>query len=141
MAAVNAYGGNSIGCAYLREYVNYGSLLNRACRIPGTIRFAANCHGAVEKACSTCSDLQRLHGGCRSTAYAFHGRFDGTYPFFDVTLNDDIDLTILPDSTASGWCAFAAASRARARDVHRLQDATAGAAGCQLARGSWSDPR
>jgi radical SAM protein with 4Fe4S-binding SPASM domain len=99
MAAVNAYG-DSIGCAYLREYVNYGSLLESRLQDTWNHPLCRELrHGAVEKACSTCSTSQGSHGGCRSTAYAFHGRFDAPDPF-DVTLNDDIDLTILPDSAA-----------------------------------------
>ena len=38
----------------------------------------------------------RSHGGCRATAYAFHGRFDAPDPF-DLELNDGIDLTTLPE--------------------------------------------
>jgi radical SAM protein with 4Fe4S-binding SPASM domain len=95
MAAVNAFG-DSIGCAYLREYVNYGSLLDKSLRETWdhpTCRELRR--GAVEKACSSCSTSQNSHGGCRSTAYAFHGRFDAPDPF-DVTLNDDVDLCRLP---------------------------------------------
>jgi radical SAM protein with 4Fe4S-binding SPASM domain len=95
MAAVNAYG-DSIGCAYLREYVNYGSLLTTSLQAtwehPVCRQLRA---GEVERACSSCSQSQGSHGGCRSTAYAFHGRFDAPDPF-DVMLNDGVDLRQLP---------------------------------------------
>jgi radical SAM protein with 4Fe4S-binding SPASM domain len=95
MAAVNAYG-DSIGCAYLREYVNYGSLLDTSLRETWNHPLCKSLRsGPVEKACSSCSTSQGSHGGCRSTAYAFLGRFDAPDPF-DVTLNDGIDLTVLP---------------------------------------------
>jgi radical SAM protein with 4Fe4S-binding SPASM domain len=95
MAAVNAYG-DSIGCAYLREYVNYGSLLDSSLRDTWNHPMCRELRaGTVEKSCSTCSNSQGSHGGCRSTAYAFFGRFDAPDPF-DVTLNDGIDLTVLP---------------------------------------------
>jgi radical SAM protein with 4Fe4S-binding SPASM domain len=99
MAAVNAFG-DSIGCAYLREYVNYGSLLETSLRETWhhpTCRQLRS--GVVDKACSACSASQGSHGGCRSTAYAFHGRFDAPDPF-DVMLNDGIDLCHLPDRPA-----------------------------------------
>lgn len=96
MAAVNAYG-DSIGCTYLRELVHYGNIrqtpfldtwwhpLYRELRA-----------GRVTRACPSCSDSQGSCGGCRSTAFAFHGRWDAPDPF-DVTLNDGVDLRALPD--------------------------------------------
>jgi radical SAM protein with 4Fe4S-binding SPASM domain len=100
MAAVNAFG-DSIGCTYLREYVNYGNLqkmpflttwddpLYRTLRV-----------GKVEQSCSDCSRSENSHGGCRSTAYAFHRRWDAPDPF-DSGLNDGIDLHELPDHTGA----------------------------------------
>ena len=99
MAAVNAFG-DSIGCAYLREYVNYGSLLETGLLETWNHPLCRELRaGAVDKACSSCSASQGSHGGCRSTAYAFHGRFDAPDPF-DVTLNDDVDLRVLPTGPA-----------------------------------------
>ena len=96
MAAVNAYG-DSIGCSYLREFVNYGNLK--------TTPFLETWHhplyrelrsGRVTGTCSTCSETQGSHGGCRSTAYAFSGRWDAPDPF-DIALNKGVNLRVLPD--------------------------------------------
>jgi radical SAM protein with 4Fe4S-binding SPASM domain len=95
MAAVNAYG-RSIGCMYLRDYVDYGDVtvtpLLETWDHPLYRRLRA---GKVEKSCSGCASTQHTHGGCRSTAYAFHGRWDAPDPF-DVGLNDGVDLRVLP---------------------------------------------
>jgi radical SAM protein with 4Fe4S-binding SPASM domain len=95
MAAIDAYG-KSIGCAYLREYVAYGNVLDRpfleTWDHPLSRRLRA---GVVERRCSECSRTQGSDGGCRSTAYAFHGRFDAPDPF-DKTLNRGVDLRELP---------------------------------------------
>ena len=110
MAAVNAYG-NSIGCAYMREYVNYGNLLEtpllETWDDPLWRRLRS---GRVEKSCATCSDTQGSHGGCRSTAYAFHGRFDAPDPF-DAPLNDGVDLRVLPDRLLQGDAGAAGSPR------------------------------
>jgi radical SAM protein with 4Fe4S-binding SPASM domain len=96
MAAVNAWG-DSIGCAYLREFVDYGNIREKSlletwnhplCR---TLR-----GGEVERACGDCAESQGSSGGCRSTAYAFHGRWDAPDPF-DRGLNDGTDLRVLPE--------------------------------------------
>lgn len=96
MAAANAYG-VSIGCTYLREFVNYGSLrsasLQETWQHPLYRELRA---GAVEKSCGSCTASQGSHGGCRSTAYAFHGRWDAPDPF-DAPLNGGIDLRVLPE--------------------------------------------
>ena len=111
MAAVNAYG-DSIGCAYLREYVDYGNLqdvsLAESWQHPLWRQLR---EGRVEKSCSGCSSTQGSHGGCRSTAFAFHGRFDAPDPF-DLPLNDGIDLRVLPDRLLSRDAAAPGASRA-----------------------------
>ena len=96
MAAADAYG-TSIGCAYLREYVDYGSL--RTASLLETWDhplYRQLREGAVERSCGSCSTTQGSHGGCRSTAYAFHGRWDAPDPF-DAPLNDGIDLRALPE--------------------------------------------
>lgn len=96
MAAVNAWG-DSIGCAYLREFVNYGNVRERPLLAtwddPLYRRLRA---GAVSRSCESCSASQGSHGGCRSTAFAFHGRWDAPDPF-DEGINDGIDLRILPE--------------------------------------------
>ena len=95
MAAVNAYG-HSIGCMYLREYVDYGDLTTtsflESWEHPLYRHLRA---GRVEASCSGCAATQHTHGGCRSTAYAFHGRWDAPDPF-DAGLNGGLDLRVLP---------------------------------------------
>ena len=96
MAASNAYG-DSIGCAYLREYVNYGSLRHSSLLETWAHPLYRQLReGAVASSCGSCSRTQGSHGGCRSTAYAFHGRWDAPDPF-DAPLNDGIDLRVLPE--------------------------------------------
>jgi radical SAM protein with 4Fe4S-binding SPASM domain len=95
-AAVDAWG-TSIGCAYLREFVNYGSILERP--LAETWAHPLNRRlrsGAVTEACGDCTRTQGSRGGCRSTAYAFHGRWDAPDPF-DEGLNHGVDLRVLPD--------------------------------------------
>jgi radical SAM protein with 4Fe4S-binding SPASM domain len=95
-AAINAFG-RAIGCMYLRDYVDYGDAtvtpydeiwrdnpLNRQLR-----------SGDVEETCGECSSTQGSHGGCRSTAYAWSGRWTAPDPF-DTKLNHGVDLTQLP---------------------------------------------
>jgi radical SAM protein with 4Fe4S-binding SPASM domain len=95
-AAVNAYG-DSIGCMYLREYVNYGNILEMPFldtwhNDPLYKRLRA---GVVEANCASCEATQGTRGGCRSTAYAFHGRWEAPDPFCS-TLNHGVDLRVLP---------------------------------------------
>ena len=98
MSAVNAFG-DSIGCAYLREYVNFGNVRNTPFLATwNDAQATALRSGIVERSCKGCAASQGSHGGCRSTAYAFHGRFDAPDPF-DLELNDGIDLMSLPEST------------------------------------------
>jgi len=96
MSAVNAWG-DSIGCTYLREFVNYGNIASMSLQetwnhpLCQTLRA-----GSVEANCPGCSHSQGSHGGCRSTAYAFHGRWTAPDPF-DEPLNRGVDLRELPD--------------------------------------------
>jgi radical SAM protein with 4Fe4S-binding SPASM domain len=96
-ATVNAYG-DSIGCSYLREYVNYGSIkatpffdIWHENALYKKIR-----SGKVEQTCSSCHASDNTSGGCRSTAYAFHGRWEAPDPFCS-NLNKGVDLRVLPD--------------------------------------------
>lgn len=96
-ATVDAFG-NSIGCTYLREYVNFGNIretpfLETWHNDPLYRRLRS---GAVEQSCSGCHSKEHTRGGCRSTAYAFHGRWDAPDPFC-ATLNQGVDLRVLPD--------------------------------------------
>ncbi len=95
-AAVNAYG-DSIGCSYMREYVNYGNIRE----VPFLQTWEHPLYrdlraGQVEKSCGGCEASEGTRGGCRSTAYAFHGRWDATDPFCS-NLNEGVDLRVLPD--------------------------------------------
>ncbi|MCG8650536.1 MAG: radical SAM protein [Pirellulales bacterium] len=96
MAAVNAFG-DSIGCTYLREFVNYGNISRHpfleTWEHPLYRELRA---GHVQKACSDCSATQGSVGGCRSTAYAFTGKWDAPDPF-DIALNEGVDLRDLPE--------------------------------------------
>jgi radical SAM protein with 4Fe4S-binding SPASM domain len=95
MSAINAFG-DSIGCAYLREYVNFGNVVQQPFLETWNHARAKELRsGRVERSCRQCSASQGSHGGCRSTAYAFHGRFDAPDPF-DLELNNGIDLRVLP---------------------------------------------
>jgi radical SAM protein with 4Fe4S-binding SPASM domain len=95
MAAVSP-SGDSIGCSYLREFVNYGNVrdvpFERTWDHPLYQRLRA---GKVESSCGSCADREGSHGGCRSTAYAFHGRWSAPDPF-DIALNQGVDLRDLP---------------------------------------------
>jgi len=95
-AAVNAFG-RAIGCMYLREYVDFGDVLERGYldiwREDPLYRSLRAGH--VEKSCPSCSSSQGSRGGCRSTAYAFHGRWTAPDPF-DEPLNDGVPLDVLP---------------------------------------------
>lgn len=95
MAAVDACG-NSIGCSYLREFVNYGNI--RETRFEKTWEhplYQRLRQGQVEESCTSCSDKEGSHGGCRSTAFAFHGRWSAPDPY-DSELNKGVDLRDLP---------------------------------------------
>ncbi|HEX5327120.1 MAG TPA: radical SAM protein [Acetobacteraceae bacterium] len=95
MAAVNAYG-DSIGCTYLREYVNFGNVLETPLAQTWEHPLYRELRsGHVEQSCDSCSASQNSHGGCRSTAYAFHGRWSAPDPF-DLDLNEGVDLRVLP---------------------------------------------
>jgi radical SAM protein with 4Fe4S-binding SPASM domain len=95
-AAVNAFG-DSVGCMYLREYVNFGNIRTKPLLdtwhndpLYQTLRA-----GKVEKSCPSCHENDGTHGGCRSTAFAFHGRWDAPDPFCSH-LNEGVDLRVLP---------------------------------------------
>jgi len=96
-ATVNAFG-DSIGCPYLREYVNHGNVRD----VPFMEMWDTNTlykalrAGEVETSCASCDTNDGSRGGCRSTAYAFHGRWTAPDPFCP-TLNDGVDLRVLPE--------------------------------------------
>ncbi len=101
MAAVRA-DGEAIGCAYLREYVAFGSLTEKTLLETWQHPLHRELRsGAVEASCSDCAASQGSHGGCRAAAYAFHGRFSAPDPY-DSRLNRGLDLTRLPEGPAEG---------------------------------------
>ncbi len=90
--------GDSIGCAYLREFVNFGNV--RTTTLVDTWRndplYRQLRAGKVEPHCPDCTAKEGTRGGCRAAAYAFHGRWDAPDPFC-TTLNDGVDLRVLPE--------------------------------------------
>ncbi|MBZ9870357.1 radical SAM protein [Mesorhizobium sp. BR1-1-9] len=99
-AAVDPFG-RSIGCAYLREYVDYGNIRE----VPFLDTWQHSLYrelrsGVVEKSCPDCDTTEGTRGGCRSAAYAFHGRWAAPDPFCS-TMNDGVDLRVLPSRLLS----------------------------------------
>ena len=95
-AAINAYG-DSIGCMYLREYVNFGNVrqvpfLSTWDQHPLYRQLRS---GKVDQSCPDCSAHSGSEGGCRSAAYAFHGSWTAPDPFC-TSLNGGVDLRELP---------------------------------------------
>lgn len=96
-AAVGPFG-DSIGCMYLREYVNHGNIR----KVPfldtwhGSPLYRELRAGQVEGTCHGCHARSDTNGGCRSTAFAFHGRWEAPDPFC-TTLNQGVDLRVLPE--------------------------------------------
>jgi len=93
---VNAFG-DSIGCPYLREYVNHGNVRD----VPFMEMWDTNTlyktlrSGEVDTSCISCDNNEGSRGGCRSTAYAFRGSWTAADPFCP-NLNDGVDLRVLP---------------------------------------------
>jgi radical SAM protein with 4Fe4S-binding SPASM domain len=104
-AAVTA-DGRSVGCPYLREFVDYGDV--RQSSLLGTwdhplyaaLRSGLKSDGSPLGACPDCSSTQQTNGGCRASAYAFHRDWEAPDPFC-TTLNQGVDLRVLPDHTAA----------------------------------------
>lgn len=97
MAAVDAYG-YSIGCPYLRDFANYGNVrdgsLMETWNHP---QYQAVRSVNLASACPECGGRDgNSWGGCRSSAFAFTGRWDGQDPFC-IKMNQGIDLTQLPE--------------------------------------------
>lgn len=103
-AAVTA-DGRSVGCPYLRDFVDYGnvreaSLLQTwAHPLYSALRSGLRADGRSLESCPECSSTQQTNGGCRATAYAFHRDWGAPDPFCS-TLNKGVDLRVLPDDTA-----------------------------------------
>ncbi|WP_329528262.1 radical SAM protein [Streptomyces sp. NBC_01462] len=89
--------GRSVGCAYLRDYTDYGNV--REVSWLSTWNdpvYVHNRSGHVDGGCESCEETQGSSGGCRSTAFAFTGRWDTPDPFCTTT-NGGIDVSQLPD--------------------------------------------
>lgn len=90
-AAINAYG-RSIGCAYLREYVDFGDI--RESTFMDTWRhptYELLRSGKVDSSCSGCRTMEGTDGGCRAAAFAYHGRWTAPDPYCNDG-SDTIDL-------------------------------------------------
>jgi radical SAM protein with 4Fe4S-binding SPASM domain len=104
-AAVTA-DGRSVGCPYLREFVDYGNVramsLLETWRHPlhARLRSGLATDGKPLGSCPSCSSTQQTQGGCRASAYAFHRDWDAPDPFCS-TLNQGVDLRVLPDDPAA----------------------------------------
>lgn len=95
-AAVN-YFGQSIGCMYLREFVNFGDL--RSTSLLKTWEhplYRQLRMGNVEESCSDCEDNTLTRGGCRSTAYAFTRRWTAVDPYC-TNASARVDVRELPN--------------------------------------------
>ncbi|HEV2344911.1 MAG TPA: radical SAM protein [Actinocrinis sp.] len=94
-SGVDAYG-RSIGCPYLREYVDYGNIRQvpflETWKHPLYVQLRES---EIEGSCTQCDDAEGTGGGCRSSAYAFTGRWDAPDPFCSEQ-NKGVDLRVLP---------------------------------------------
>jgi radical SAM protein with 4Fe4S-binding SPASM domain len=100
-AAVTAHG-HSIGCMYLREYVDFGDVrdVDFFRSWAGNDLYRTLRGGVVEQGCSSCTATSNTSGGCRSAAFAFTGRWTAPDPFCPTT-NDGVDLRVLPQRLLS----------------------------------------
>jgi radical SAM protein with 4Fe4S-binding SPASM domain len=88
--------GQSIGCPYLREYVDFGNVTEQPFLETWEHPLYRQLRQSdVEETCAECSQTQGTLGGCRSTAYAFHGRFTASDPYC-IHNNQGVDLNVLP---------------------------------------------
>lgn len=88
--------GQSIGCPYLREYVDFGNVTEQPFLETWDHPLYRQLRESdVEETCTECSSTQGTLGGCRSTAYAFHGRFNASDPYCTHN-NQGVDLHDLP---------------------------------------------
>ncbi|MEJ0019190.1 MAG: radical SAM protein [Acetobacteraceae bacterium] len=94
-AAVRA-DGQSIGCPYLREYVDFGNVretpFHETWNHPQHRSLRTT---PIDPHCPDCSATQLSSGGCRAMAYAFTGRFDAPDPLCPKQ-NNGIDFRELP---------------------------------------------
>lgn len=95
-AAVTPFG-DSVGCMYLREYVRHGNIRDMPFLETwhGSELYRRLRSGEVESSCGSCEARSGTRGGCRSTAFAFHGRWTAPDPFC-THLNQGVDIRVLP---------------------------------------------
>lgn len=99
-AAVN-YFGRSIGCPYLREFVDFGNLLSTPLLSTWNDPLYTTLRDApVVGGCSQCSSNTMSEGGCRATAYAFTGRWNAPDPYCEQTM-EGVDVRELPQRLLS----------------------------------------
>ncbi|WP_206667610.1 radical SAM protein [Muricoccus nepalensis] len=96
MSSISPHG-RSIGCPYLREFVDLGDVRTKPfIETWDDPLWKELRSGVVEDACAHCHDTQKSNGGCRATAFAFHGRWDAPDPFCSH-MNAGVDLKTLPE--------------------------------------------
>jgi radical SAM protein with 4Fe4S-binding SPASM domain len=89
--------GRSVGCPYLREFVDYGNLreLSFAATWSDPLHRRLRAGPAGSGYCGACEDHEGTRGGCRATAFAFTGDWDAQDPFC-AAANAGLDLRVLP---------------------------------------------
>ena len=89
--------GKSVGCSYLREFVDFGDLRRDNFLTTWNHSHARHLRTQeVESHCPECAATQGSAGGCRSTAFAFTGDWSAPDPFCTIT-NGGIDVSKLPE--------------------------------------------
>lgn len=88
--------GISVGCPYLREFVNFGDLRHRTLLETWNHPLYRELRRGVDGAshCHDCAGHEGTRGGCRATAYAFTGDWQAQDPFCP---HSDVDLRELHD--------------------------------------------
>ncbi|HEX2134626.1 MAG TPA: radical SAM protein [Microvirga sp.] len=97
-AAITATG-VSVGCPYLRDDVDYGNIRELDFLETWNHPLYRKLRGGPSGAhyCAGCERHEGTRGGCRATAFAFTGDWDGPDPFCRHQ-NHGIDLRALPDA-------------------------------------------
>ncbi len=88
--------GTSVGCPYLREFVDFGDLRRRTLLETWDHPLYRELRRGTNDAnhCRDCADGEGTRGGCRATAYAFTGDWRAQDPFCP---DSDVDLRELHD--------------------------------------------
>jgi radical SAM protein with 4Fe4S-binding SPASM domain len=97
--AALSHTGISMGCPYLREYVDYGNIRQttfmQTWNHPLYLQLRT---GAKDTSghCEECSSNEKTLGGCRATAYAFHRDWNAVDPFC-TQMNRGVNIRDLPE--------------------------------------------